>query len=187
MPDTTRLLSRPHPIGTSSPGGRVVTSGRRPRRARRAPGRADRRQPGRLQVVIVDGPPPAGPVELSRAVADLLRRREPGGARRRRRRLLASASVRLEFSRTDPDMFLDGWLDEPALRRQITRPDGRGRFRAGAADGSGASAARGCGTDPGAGPRVQDDPVPLRIRRRVDAAGRWAAARARLPPTSPST
>lgn len=86
-------------------------------------------RPGRLRV-IVDGPPPAGPVELSHAVADLLRGRGRAALAVDADDFLRPASVRLEFGRTDPDMFLDGWLDEPALRREVLGPmaaDGSGR------------------------------------------------------------
>ena len=43
---------------------------------------------------------------------------------------LRPASVRLEFGRTDPDEFLDGWLDVGGLRREVldpAGPDGSGR------------------------------------------------------------
>lgn len=84
--------------------------------------------PGRLRV-IVDGPPPAGPVALARAVADLLRGRGRAALAVDADDFLRPASVRLEFGRTDPDMYLDGWLDEPALRREVlgpVAPDGSG-------------------------------------------------------------
>ena len=43
---------------------------------------------------------------------------------------LRPASLRLELGRTDPDMFLDGWLDVGGLRREVLEPaapDGSGR------------------------------------------------------------
>ena len=43
---------------------------------------------------------------------------------------LRPASLRLEFGHTDPDMFLDGWLDVGGLRREVlepAEPDGSGR------------------------------------------------------------
>ena len=43
---------------------------------------------------------------------------------------LRPASVRLEYGREDPDEFLDGWLDEAGLRREVldpAGPDGTGR------------------------------------------------------------
>jgi hypothetical protein len=44
---------------------------------------------------------------------------------------LRPASVRLEFGRTNPDTFYDGWVDEAALRREVldpAGPDGSGRI-----------------------------------------------------------
>jgi hypothetical protein len=44
---------------------------------------------------------------------------------------LRPASVRLEFGRTNPDSFYDGWLDEAGLRREVldpAGPDGSGRI-----------------------------------------------------------
>ena len=35
---------------------------------------------------------------------------------------LRPASLRLEFGRTDPDKFLDGWLDVGGLRREVLEP-----------------------------------------------------------------
>ncbi|MBN9736608.1 MULTISPECIES: uridine kinase [unclassified Pseudonocardia] len=84
--------------------------------------------PGRLRVVV-DGPPPTGPVELARVVAGLLRDRGRDALAVDADDFLRPASVRLEFGRTDPAMFLDGWLDEPALRREVLgpmAPDGSG-------------------------------------------------------------
>lgn len=77
--------------------------------------------PGRLRV-IVDGAPPAGPVTLARAVADRLRSTGRDALAVDADDFLRPASVRLELGRTDPDMFLDGWLDEPALRREVLAP-----------------------------------------------------------------
>ena len=37
---------------------------------------------------------------------------------------LRPASVRLEYGREDPDEFLDGWLDESGLRREVLDPAG---------------------------------------------------------------
>ena len=39
---------------------------------------------------------------------------------------LRPASLRLELGRTDPDMFLDGWLDVGGLRREVLEPADRG-------------------------------------------------------------
>ncbi|ANY06716.1 uridine kinase [Pseudonocardia sp. HH130630-07] len=103
---------------------------------------------GRLRL-IVDGPPPAAPVELGRAVAARLR----AGGRDAIAvdDFLRPASVRLELGRTDPDMFLDGWLDEPALRREVLDPMGP--------DGSGAVLPR--LRDTRRDRAFRDEPVPL--------------------------
>lgn len=86
-------------------------------------------RPGRIRVAV-DGPSPTAPLDLATAAADLLRAagRQPlvvdAGD------WLRPASVRLEYGRTDVDMFLDGWLDEGALRRELLDPaadDGSGR------------------------------------------------------------
>lgn len=80
--------------------------------------------------VIVDGAPPTGPAGLAQAVADLLRRAGREALAVDADDFLRPASVRLEFGRTDADMFLDGWLDEPALHREVLgpmAPDGSGR------------------------------------------------------------
>ncbi|BBF98860.1 MULTISPECIES: uridine kinase [Pseudonocardia] len=86
-------------------------------------------QAGRLRV-LVDGPPPAGPLPLAHAVAELLRTRGRDALAVDADDFLRPASVRLEHGRTDAAMFLDGWLDEPALRREVLGPggpDGTGR------------------------------------------------------------
>ncbi|MEQ3551294.1 uridine kinase [Pseudonocardia nematodicida] len=78
---------------------------------------------GRVRV-LVDGAPPAGPVTLARSVAELLRDRGRGSLAVDADDFLRPASVRLEFGHTDAGMFLDGWLDEPALRREVLGPAG---------------------------------------------------------------
>ncbi|GAA1392322.1 uridine kinase [Pseudonocardia kongjuensis] len=86
-------------------------------------------RPGRLRVLL-DGPPPAGPLPLARAVAELLRARGRDALAVDADDFLRPASLRLERGRTDTGMFLDGWLDEPALRREVLGPggpDGSGR------------------------------------------------------------
>ncbi|MEJ8281359.1 uridine kinase [Pseudonocardia spirodelae] len=80
---------------------------------------------GRVRV-LVDGAPPAAPLELARAAADLLRARGRDALAVHADDFLRPASVRLEQGRHDPDMFLDGWLDEPALRREVLAPMGPG-------------------------------------------------------------
>lgn len=77
--------------------------------------------PGRLRV-LVDGAPPTGPLGLARAVTDLLRGAGRDALAVDADQFLRPASIRLEFGRTDPDMFLDGWLDEPVLRREVLDP-----------------------------------------------------------------
>ncbi|MFP5069349.1 uridine kinase [Pseudonocardia nantongensis] len=87
-----------------------------------------RELPGRARV-LVDGPPPAGPVPLATTVAERLRAAGRSSLAVDADDFLRPASVRLEFGHTDPDMFLDGWLDEPALRREVLgplAPDGSG-------------------------------------------------------------
>jgi hypothetical protein len=73
---------------------------------------AGERPTGRLRVAV-DGAPAAGPAALADALVDPLR-------------VLRPASVRLESGRTNPDSFYDGWLDEPALRREVLDPAGPG-------------------------------------------------------------
>lgn len=83
---------------------------------------------GRVRVLL-DGPPPTEPEHLGRDVADRVRRRGRSALAVDAGDFLRPASVRLEFGHTDPDMFLDGWLDEAALRREVLEPaadDGSG-------------------------------------------------------------
>lgn len=84
-----------------------------------------RERSGRVRV-LVDGAPPAAPLELARAVAERLRSGGRPALAVDADDFLRPASVRLELGRTDPDMFLDGWLDEPALRREVLAPMGPG-------------------------------------------------------------
>lgn len=83
---------------------------------------------GRVRVVL-DGPPPAMPRELADDVAQRVRLRGRAAVVVDAGDYLRPASVRLESGHTDPAMFLDGWLDESALRREVLAPA--------AADGSG--------------------------------------------------
>ncbi|MFP5021143.1 nucleoside/nucleotide kinase family protein [Pseudonocardia phyllosphaerae] len=80
--------------------------------------------PGRVRI-LVDGAPPAGPVALAATVAERLRAHGRDALAVDADDFLRPASVRLEHGRTDPDMFLDGWLDEPALRREVLGAHGR--------------------------------------------------------------
>lgn len=84
---------------------------------------------GRVRV-LVDGPSPAGPRALAADVAERVRLHGRAAVVVDTDDFLRPASVRLEFGHTDPDMFLDGWLDESALRREVLDPAGP--------DGSGA-------------------------------------------------
>lgn len=83
---------------------------------------------GRVRV-LVDGPPPAAPRELADDVAGRVRLRGRSAVVVDADDYLRPASVRLELGHTDPDMFLDGWLDESALAREVLGPsadDGSG-------------------------------------------------------------
>lgn len=84
---------------------------------------------GRVRVLL-DGPPPAGAAALAERVAQRLRAGGRATVVVAAGDFLRPASVRLEFGHTDPDAFLDGWLDEGALRREVLDPagqDGSGR------------------------------------------------------------
>jgi hypothetical protein len=75
---------------------------------------ADR--PGRVRVVI-DGATAAQPHALAeRVVAALAPRR---ALHVRADRFWRPASLRLEWGREDEDAYLDGWLDDDALRREV--------------------------------------------------------------------
>jgi hypothetical protein len=86
---------------------------------------AGERPTGRLRVAI-DGAPAAGPAALADALVDPLRVRGRPAVRVDAGDFLRPASVRLESGRTNPDSFYDGWLDEPALRREVLDPAGPG-------------------------------------------------------------
>lgn len=86
-------------------------------------------RPGRVRLAV-DGPPPAAPRALADEVAAALRTRGRAVVVVDGDDYLRPASLRLEFGRTDPDTFLDGWLDEAGLRREVlgpAAPDGSGR------------------------------------------------------------
>jgi hypothetical protein len=85
---------------------------------------------GRLRVAV-DGAPAAGPEGLADALVDPLRVRGRPAVRIATGDFLRPASVRLEFGRTNPDAFYDGWVDEAALRREVldpAGPDGSGQI-----------------------------------------------------------
>lgn len=80
--------------------------------------------------LAIDGAPPTGPRALADEVAVTLRARGRAVVVVDADDYLRPASLRLEFGRTDPDTFLDGWLDEGGLRREVLGPagsDGSGR------------------------------------------------------------
>ena len=83
-------------------------------------------RPGRVRLAV-DGPPPTSPRALADAVAIELRARGRAAVVVDAADYLRPASLRLEFGRTDPDMFLDGWLDVGGLRREVLEPAGTGR------------------------------------------------------------
>jgi hypothetical protein len=88
-------------------------------------------EPHRRLRVAVDGAPAAGPDTLADALVDPLRVRGRPAVRIATGDFLRPASVRLEFGRTNPDAFYDGWVDEAALRREVldpAGPDGSGRI-----------------------------------------------------------
>ncbi|MEV4841179.1 uridine kinase [Nonomuraea sp. NPDC049486] len=77
--------------------------------------------------VVVDGAPAAGPGELADRLAGPLRVRGREVLRVSADDFLRPASLRLEFGRTDPDVFYDEWLDTGALLREVLEPLGPGR------------------------------------------------------------
>jgi hypothetical protein len=86
-------------------------------------------RPGRVRLAL-DGPPPTDPRALADAVAVELRARGRAVVVVDAGDYLRPASLRLEYGRTDPDVFLDGWLDVGGLRREVlgpAAPDGTGR------------------------------------------------------------
>jgi hypothetical protein len=86
-------------------------------------------RPGRVRLVV-DGAPPTGPDRLAAAVVEALRPAGRAALHVRAADFLRPASVRLEYGHRDEEMFLDGWLDEGALRREVldpAAPDGAGR------------------------------------------------------------
>ncbi|MHA6779438.1 uridine kinase [Pseudonocardia saturnea] len=78
-------------------------------------------RPGRLRLAV-DGPPPTRPEVLAARVAEELRTRGRAAVVVAAADFLRPASVRLEHGREDPDEFLDGWLDDAGLRREVLDP-----------------------------------------------------------------
>ncbi len=75
-----------------------------------------RSRPGRVRLAI-DAAPAAHPDELA---ADVVSAMAPRRAIRvRADRFWKPASLRLEHGREDPDAWLNEWLDEEALRREV--------------------------------------------------------------------
>ncbi|BAL90632.1 putative phosphoribulokinase/uridine kinase [Actinoplanes missouriensis 431] len=80
--------------------------------------------------VAVDGPDAADPARLADALADPLRVRGRPVVRVATSDFLRPASLRLEFGRTNPDSFYNGWFDEAGLTRELlvpAAPEGSGR------------------------------------------------------------
>jgi hypothetical protein len=74
---------------------------------------------GRVRVAI-DGATAADPHDLAWRVVEALAPRR--ALHVRADRFWRPASLRLEFGREDEDSYLDGWLDEDALRREVLDP-----------------------------------------------------------------
>ncbi|RBQ17525.1 uridine kinase [Spongiactinospora rosea] len=79
-------------------------------------------RPGSWARVALDGAPPAGPGALGDALVDPLRVRGRSVVRVSAGAFLRQASLRLEHGRTDPDAFLDEWLDTGTLTREVLAP-----------------------------------------------------------------
>ena len=72
--------------------------------------------------VAVDGAPVARPEQLADDLVGELRLRGRAVVRVSARNFLRPASLRLEFGRTDPDVFYDEWLDVKGLSREVFDP-----------------------------------------------------------------
>jgi hypothetical protein len=77
--------------------------------------------------VAVDGAPAAEPGELADRLVAPLRVRGRTVLRVSAADFLRPASLRLEYGRSDPDVFYDEWLDTGALVREVLEPLGPGR------------------------------------------------------------
>ncbi|WP_219415878.1 uridine kinase [Pseudonocardia nigra] len=82
-------------------------------------------RPGRVRLAL-DGPPPTRPAALAASVATHLRALGRAVVVVSAFDFLRPASVRLEYGHTDPDEFLDGWLDVGGLIREVLDPAGPG-------------------------------------------------------------
>jgi hypothetical protein len=72
--------------------------------------------------VALDGAPAAEPGRLAGELIDPLRLRGRAALRVSADDFLRPASLRLEFGRTDPDVYYDEWLDTRALVREVLGP-----------------------------------------------------------------
>ena len=72
--------------------------------------------------VALDGAPAAEPGGLARALIDPLRMRGRAALQVSAGDYLRPASLRLEFGRTDPDVYYDEWLDTRGLVREVLGP-----------------------------------------------------------------
>ena len=76
--------------------------------------------------VAIDGAPAAGPGRLADDLVDPLKLRGRPVLRVSADDFLRPASLRLEFGRTDPDVFYSEWLNVGALMREVLGPLERG-------------------------------------------------------------
>ena len=72
--------------------------------------------------VALDGAPPTEPGRLAEELIGPLRLRGRAALRVSAADFLRPASLRLEFGRTDPDVYYDEWLDTKALLREVFGP-----------------------------------------------------------------
>jgi hypothetical protein len=72
--------------------------------------------------VAVDGAPAAEPSRLAEELIGPLRLRGRAALRVSADDFLRPASLRLEFGRTDPDVYYDEWLDTKGLIREVFGP-----------------------------------------------------------------
>ncbi|TQS20464.1 uridine kinase [Microbispora sp. KK1-11] len=77
--------------------------------------------------VAVDGAPAAEPGRVADDLVEPLRLRGREVLRVPAAGFLRPASLRLEFGRTDPDVFYDEWLDVGGLTREVLEPLEAGR------------------------------------------------------------
>ncbi|WP_432927534.1 uridine kinase [Microbispora sp. CA-135349] len=77
--------------------------------------------------VALDGAPAAEPGRLAGELVEPLRLRGREALRVPAAGFLRPASLRLEFGRTDPDVFYDEWLDMGGLVREVLGPLEPGR------------------------------------------------------------